>query len=134
MKVTVEKAFWEVFPEAQISVLVVKGLDNSVDESKDPYFKSLLDKGAKRAEDLRYHDPLRRAAGRAPQQYRAFCRVRRGGARIDRERGAGRQNREDFRRSAAEAGRDAGVIERIDHAADSDHETVFYRARGRARR
>ena len=74
------------------------------------------------------------AAVRAPQQYRAFCRVRRGGARIDRERGAGRQNREDFRRSAAEAGRDAGVIERIDHAADSDHETIFYRARGRARR
>jgi len=52
MKVTVEKAFWQVFPEAQISVLVVKGLDNRVDESKDPYFKSLLDKGTKRAEDF----------------------------------------------------------------------------------
>ena len=52
MNITVEKAFWEVFPEAQISVLVVKGLDNRVDESKDPYFKSLLDKGAKRAEDF----------------------------------------------------------------------------------
>ena len=45
MKVTVEHEFWQVFPEAQISVLVVKGLDNRVDESKDPYFKSLLDKG-----------------------------------------------------------------------------------------
>ena len=52
MNITVEKAFWEVFPEAQISVLVVKGLDNSVDESEDPYFKSLLDKGVKRAEDF----------------------------------------------------------------------------------
>ena len=52
MKVTVENEFWQVFPEAQISVLVVKGLDNRVDESKDPYFKSLLDKGAKRAEDF----------------------------------------------------------------------------------
>ncbi len=52
MKVTVEHEFWQVFPEAQISILVVKGLDNSVDESKDPYFKSLLDKGAKRAEDF----------------------------------------------------------------------------------
>jgi len=52
MKVTVEHEFWRVFPEAQISVLVVKGLDNSVDESKDPYFKSLLDKGAKRADDF----------------------------------------------------------------------------------
>lgn len=52
MNITIGKAFWEVFPEAQISVLVVKGLDNRVDESKDPYFKSLLDKGAKRAEDF----------------------------------------------------------------------------------
>ena len=52
MKVTVEHEFWQVFPEAQISVLVVKGLDNRVDESKDLYFKSLLDKGAKRAEDF----------------------------------------------------------------------------------
>ncbi len=52
MKVTVEHEFWQVFPEAQISVLVVKGIDNSVDESKDSYFKSLLDKGAKRAEDF----------------------------------------------------------------------------------
>ena len=47
MKITVENEFWALFPEAQISVLVVKGLDNRVDESKDPYFKSLLDKGAK---------------------------------------------------------------------------------------
>ena len=49
MKIAVENEFWALFPEAQISVLVVKGLDNRVDESKDPYFKSLLDKGAKRA-------------------------------------------------------------------------------------
>ena len=41
-----------MFPEAHISVLVVKVLDNRVDESKDPYFKSLLDKGAKRAADF----------------------------------------------------------------------------------
>ena len=52
MKVIVENEFWSLFPEAQISVLVVKGLDNTVDESKDPYFKSLLDKGAKRAEEF----------------------------------------------------------------------------------
>mgnify|MGYP000941729116 FL=1 len=51
MKVIVENEFWSLFPEAQISVLVVKGLDNTVDESKDSYFKSLLDKGAKRAEE-----------------------------------------------------------------------------------
>ena len=52
MKITVENEFWTLFPEAQINIMVVKGLDNSVDESKDPYFKSLLDKGAKRAEDF----------------------------------------------------------------------------------
>lgn len=51
MKVIVENEFWSLFPEAQISVLVVKGLDNTVDESKDLYFKTLLDKGAKRAEE-----------------------------------------------------------------------------------
>ena len=52
MKVTVENEFWELFPQAQISIMVAKGLDNSVDESKDPYFKSLLDKGSKRVEDF----------------------------------------------------------------------------------
>ena len=52
MRITVENEFWTLFPEAQISIMVVKGLDNSVDESKDPYFKSLLDKGTKRAEDF----------------------------------------------------------------------------------
>lgn len=52
MKVTIENEFWRLFPEGQISVLVVKGLDNIVDESKDSYFKSLLDKGAKRAEEF----------------------------------------------------------------------------------
>lgn len=31
MKVTVENEFWELFPQAQISIIVVKGLDNSVD-------------------------------------------------------------------------------------------------------
>ena len=51
MKVTIENEFWHLFPEGQISVLVVKGLDNTVDESKDSYFKSLLDKGSKRAEE-----------------------------------------------------------------------------------
>lgn len=52
MKVTIENEFWHLFPEGQISVLIVKGLDNTVDESKDSYFKSLLDKGAKRAEEF----------------------------------------------------------------------------------
>ena len=58
MKVTVENEFWELFPQAQISIIVAKGLDNSVDESKDLYFKSLLDKGSKRAEDFISDEPF----------------------------------------------------------------------------
>lgn len=58
MKVTVENEFWELFPQAQISIMVAKGLDNSVDESKDLYFKSLLDKGGKRAEDFISDEPF----------------------------------------------------------------------------
>ena len=57
MKVTVENEFWELFPRAQISIMVAKGLDNSVDESKD-LFKSLLDKGSKRAEDFISDEPF----------------------------------------------------------------------------
>ena len=38
MKVIVDENFCEIFPDAQISVLSVKGLNNQVDESKDPYF------------------------------------------------------------------------------------------------
>ena len=58
MKVTVENEFWELFPQAQISIMVAKGLDNSVDESKDLYFKSLLEKGSKRAEDFISDEPF----------------------------------------------------------------------------
>ncbi|UTX65476.1 B3/B4 domain-containing protein [Streptococcus constellatus] len=58
MKVIVENEFWELFPQAQISIMVAKGLDNSVDESKDLYFKSLLDKGSKRAEDFISDEPF----------------------------------------------------------------------------
>ena len=49
MKVHVKDDFWQLFPDAQISVLVVKGLNNTIDESDDPYFKALLDEGTKKA-------------------------------------------------------------------------------------
>ena len=49
MKVHVKDDFWQLFPDAQISVLVVKGLNNTIDENEDPYFKALLDEGAKKA-------------------------------------------------------------------------------------
>ena len=49
MKVTVDQAFWDLFPTARITVMSLYGIDNTVDEAKDPYFKELLDKDAKRA-------------------------------------------------------------------------------------
>jgi len=49
MKVHVKDDFWRLFPDAQISVLVVKGLNNTIDENEDPYFKALLDEGTKKA-------------------------------------------------------------------------------------
>ena len=50
MKVYVKDDFWRLFPDAQISVLVVKGLNNTIDENEDPYFKALLDEGTKKAQ------------------------------------------------------------------------------------
>lgn len=50
MKVVVDQSFWDVFPDAQISVLSVKGLDNHVDESKDPYFQGILTDAAQKAQ------------------------------------------------------------------------------------
>lgn len=48
-QVHVKDDFCQLFPNAQISVLVVKGLNNTIDESDDPYFKALLDEGTKKA-------------------------------------------------------------------------------------
>ena len=44
MKVTVDQAFWDLFPTARITVMSLYGIDNTVDEAKDPYFKELLDR------------------------------------------------------------------------------------------
>lgn len=49
MKVIVDDNFWEVFPDAQISILSVKGLNNQVDESQAPYFQDLLHQASKKA-------------------------------------------------------------------------------------
>ena len=38
MKVTVDQAFWDLFPTARITVMSLYGIDNTVDEAKDPYF------------------------------------------------------------------------------------------------
>ena len=51
MKVTVDQTFWDLFPQAQVVVMTVEDIDNHVDESKDPYFKDLLDKGIVRSKE-----------------------------------------------------------------------------------
>lgn len=45
-RVIVDKEFWELFPEAQISTLTIHKIDNHVYESDDPYFAQLLKDGA----------------------------------------------------------------------------------------
>lgn len=58
MQIKIDSTFWELFPEAQISVLVVKGLDNHIDESKDPHFQELLDEASKKAESFITEEPF----------------------------------------------------------------------------
>lgn len=49
-KVIVDEKFWELFPEAQISTLVIHNIDNHVDEKDDSYFAKLLSDGAHESE------------------------------------------------------------------------------------
>lgn len=49
-KVIVDEKVWELFPDAQISTLVIHGIDNHVDEKDDPYFAKLLSDAAKESE------------------------------------------------------------------------------------
>lgn len=58
MNVIIDESFWEVFPDGQISVLSVKGLNNQIDESKDPYFQQLLNQAAKQAESFIEEEPF----------------------------------------------------------------------------
>lgn len=48
-KITVETNFWELFPEAQINVLMVKDVDNQNTEEEQDYFIELLKNGKKEA-------------------------------------------------------------------------------------
>ncbi|MFH5811617.1 B3/4 domain-containing protein [Companilactobacillus sp. FL22-1] len=45
-QVIVDKKFWELFPEAQISTLTIHQIDNHVNEKDDPYFTKLLNDAA----------------------------------------------------------------------------------------
>ena len=39
MKVTVDQAFWDLFPTARITVMSLYGIDNKVDEAKGSLFQ-----------------------------------------------------------------------------------------------
>lgn len=48
-KFIADPTFWEVFPEAQIHVLIVKGISNQQKQENDPYLIDLLAKGKEAA-------------------------------------------------------------------------------------
>ncbi len=48
-KCVVDVEFWDVFPEAQINILVVKNINNHTSEDKKGYFSDLLHSAAKEA-------------------------------------------------------------------------------------
>ncbi|MGO3608670.1 B3/B4 domain-containing protein [Enterococcus malodoratus] len=48
-KFIADPTFWEVFPEAQINVLIVKGISNQQKQENDPYLIDLLAKGKEAA-------------------------------------------------------------------------------------
>ncbi|KRK98785.1 B3 4 domain protein [Secundilactobacillus odoratitofui DSM 19909 = JCM 15043] len=55
----VDSAFWDLFPDAQISILVAHGLDNSVDESQDPHYQAILDEAMKQSHQYLTEDTFR---------------------------------------------------------------------------
>lgn len=56
MKVIVDQEFLDVFPNAEISILNIEGLDNRIDESKDSYFQELLHQASQKAQDFIQED------------------------------------------------------------------------------
>ena len=48
-KFIVEPEFWELFPEGQVNILVLKGINNTVDETEDPYFEGILQEACQKA-------------------------------------------------------------------------------------
>ncbi|MFS0782003.1 B3/4 domain-containing protein [Bacillus sp. 1P06AnD] len=48
-KMTVDTAFWAVFPEAQINIVLIKNINNHYSEDNHPYFSGLLNGAAQEA-------------------------------------------------------------------------------------
>lgn len=55
----IDPSFWELFPQGQISVLTLKGIDNHVNEADDSYFQELLNDGSRESEKFITDDTFR---------------------------------------------------------------------------
>lgn len=58
-KLVVDNAFWDLFPDAALGVLVLEGVDNHVNEADDQHYQALLDEAAKAADQFIQVDPFR---------------------------------------------------------------------------
>ncbi|WP_334328342.1 B3/B4 domain-containing protein [Companilactobacillus sp. HBUAS59699] len=58
-QVIVDKEFWDLFPEGQISILTLNNIDNKVDEKDDPYFAGLLKEASKKSHEFLKEDTFR---------------------------------------------------------------------------
>ncbi|MGY4104641.1 B3/B4 domain-containing protein [Ignavigranum ruoffiae] len=51
-KVIVDQTFWELFPEAELEILAVEGIDNHPREDQLPEYQALLDQGKEAAKEF----------------------------------------------------------------------------------
>ncbi|WP_300559155.1 phenylalanine--tRNA ligase beta subunit-related protein [Companilactobacillus sp.] len=57
--IVIDPEFWNLFPEGQISILRLQGIDNKVDEKDDPYFQKLLDAATEESKKYLTDDTFR---------------------------------------------------------------------------
>lgn len=58
-KIIVDENFWDLFPQGQLNILTLKGINNQVDEKDDPYFQKLLDDATEEAKKFLVDDTFR---------------------------------------------------------------------------
>ncbi|MBF8808610.1 MAG: hypothetical protein IC227_10500 [Enterococcus lacertideformus] len=57
-KMIVDQNFWEVFPDATVELLVVKGIDNHIKQEQEAQFHQLLNQAAKEANTYLTTEPF----------------------------------------------------------------------------
>ena len=57
-KVTVDPSFWELFPNAQVNIMLVSGIDNHDTDDNLARRRKLLREGSDKGEDLHPISPL----------------------------------------------------------------------------